>query len=106
MRQQAAIVGVGSTPYYFRGASAPQTLYELIGKAALAAVADAGLKITDIDGFAFYASGFEPSLITEMLGIPEINLAATVSAQGGGSAGLSQFSRHVVACTSSRPARS
>jgi acetyl-CoA acetyltransferase len=88
MQQQAAIVGVGATPYYFRGESAPQTLYELIGKAVLAAVHDAGLKITDVDGLAFYASGFEPGLITESLGIREINFASTVSAQGGGSAGV------------------
>jgi acetyl-CoA acetyltransferase len=88
MKKTAAIAGVGATPYYFRGESAPQTLYELIGKAILAALADAGLKITDVDGLAFYASGFEPGLITEMLGIPELNFASTVSAQGGGSAGI------------------
>lgn len=86
--QDAAIVGVGASPYYFRGESHPQTLYELIGKAALAAVADAGLAITDIDGLAFYATGFEPGLITEMLGIPEINFSAVVSSAGGGSAGV------------------
>jgi acetyl-CoA acetyltransferase len=88
VKQEAAIAGVGATPYYFRGESAPQTLYELIGKAILAALADAGFKITDVDGLAFYASGFEPGLITEMLGIPELNFASTVSAQGGGSAGV------------------
>jgi acetyl-CoA acetyltransferase len=88
MKKTAAIAGVGATPYYFRGESAPQTLYELIGKAILAALADAGLKITDVDGLAFYANGFEPGLITEMLGIPELNFASTVSAQGGGSAGV------------------
>ena len=88
MKPEAAIAGIGATPYYFRGESAPQTLYELIGKAVLAAVHDAGLKITDVDGLAFYASGFEPGLITESLGIPEINFASTVSAQGGGSAGV------------------
>ena len=88
MKKGTAIVGVGATPYYFRGKSAPQTLYELIGKAILAAVGDAGLKITDVDGLAFYASGFEPGLITEMLGISELNFASTVSAQGGGSAGV------------------
>lgn len=88
MKQEAAIVGIGSTPYYFRGESAPQTLYELIGKAVLASVHDAGLTIKAIDGLAFYAGGFEPGLITESLGIPEIGFASTVSAQGGGSAGV------------------
>src|SRR5262249_13912854 len=68
--------------YYFRGESAPQTLYELIGKAVLAAVEDAGLTIKDVDGLAFYASGFEPGSITEILGIPEIRFASTVAAHG------------------------
>ncbi len=88
MKIETAIAGVGATPYYFRGTSEPQTIYELIGKAALAAVADAGLAMKDVDGMAFYAGGFEPGLLTEQLGIPEINFAAVVSAQGGGSAGI------------------
>ncbi|MDR2856377.1 MAG: thiolase [Novosphingobium sp.] len=85
---ETAIVGVGATPYYFRGQSRPQTLFELIGKASLAAVADAGLDITDIDGMAFYATGFEPGAIVEMLGIPELNFSSVVSSFGGGSAGI------------------
>ena len=84
----AAIVGVGSTPYYKRGQSAPQTMTEMIGKAAFAAVADAGLDITDVDGFAFYAGGFEPGTLMETLGIPEITFSAVVSSAGGGSAGI------------------
>ena len=88
MKEETAIVGIGATPYYYRGESAQQTLYELIGKAAIAAVNDAGLKMTDIDGLAFFASGFEPGLLTEMLGIPVINFASTIAAQGGGSAGI------------------
>lgn len=87
-RPGTAIAGLGTTPYWFRGESAPQTIYELIGKAALAAVADAGISIREVDGLAFYAMGFEPGLVTETLGIPEITFAATVSGQGGGSAGV------------------
>jgi acetyl-CoA acetyltransferase len=88
MKHEAAIVGVGATPYYFRGESAPQTRYELIAKAILAATEDAGLTTQDVDGFAFYAGGFEPGILTELLDIPTINFASTVSAQGGGSAGV------------------
>ena len=88
MGREPAIVGVGATPYYYRGQSEPQTVYELIGKAVLAAVADAGLRIGDVDGLVFYAHGFEPGLIAEQLGIPELNFSATVAAQGGGSAGI------------------
>lgn len=88
MRDRTAIVGVGATPYYRRGGSAPQTLYELAGKAVLAALADAGLSVRDVDGFAFYAGGLEPGWLTEMLGIPELRYSAVVSSSGGGSAGV------------------
>jgi acetyl-CoA acetyltransferase len=84
----ATIVGVGATPYYFRGESLPQTRYELICKAILAALDDAGLKSQDVDGLAFYAGGYEPGMLTESLNIPELKFASTVSAQGGGSAGM------------------
>ena len=84
----AAIVGSGATPYYFRGLSAPQTQYELIGKAILAACANAGIAVEQIDGIVSYAHGFEASNICKMLGIPELSYAATVTGQGGGSAGV------------------
>jgi acetyl-CoA acetyltransferase len=87
-KPQAAIAGVGSTPYYFRGLSAPQTLYELIGKAVLSAVNDAGLTVADIDGLVFYSFGFDAALICEQLGIGELTFAATVAGVGGGSAGV------------------
>ncbi len=87
-RGAAAIAGSGSTPYYFRGLSAPQTQYELIGKAILAACEDAGVPVEEIDGIVSYAHGFEASNIIEMLGIPELSYAATVTGQGGGSAGV------------------
>lgn len=84
----AAIAGVGATPYYFRGQSAPQTRYELIGKAISAALDDAGLTVRDVDGLAFFAGGHEPGFLTEMLGIDELTFAATIAGQGGGSAGI------------------
>ena len=87
MRDKTAIVGLGATPYYRRGASAPQTLDELVGKAILCAVADAGLKVQDIDGFAYFAGGFDTGSLTETLGIPEIRFSATLTGTGGGSAG-------------------
>jgi acetyl-CoA acetyltransferase len=114
MSGRAAIAGVGATPYYRRGASAPQTIHELIGKAVIAAVADAGLRMEDVDGFAFYAGGFEPGLIMEMLGIPEITYSAVVSSKGGGSAGILDLAasavetgraRHVVCIGASLQAR-
>lgn len=87
IRDRTAIVGLGSTPYYKRGKSEPQTLEELVGKAILAALDDAGLKPKDVDGFAYFAGGFDSGLLAEMLGIPEIKFTATLTGTGGGSAG-------------------
>jgi acetyl-CoA acetyltransferase len=84
--ERAAVVGVGSTPYYRRGQSAPQTLIELACKAMLAAVDDAGLSIEDVDGLAYYSGGFDTALIAQTLGIPEIRFTATLTGGGGGSA--------------------
>ena len=85
--RKTAIVGVGATPYYKRGKSAPQTLPELACKAIIAAVADAGLTVRDVDGFAYYAGGFDTPYLMETLGIPENRFSAMVSGSGGGSAG-------------------
>lgn len=82
-----AIVGVGATPYYRRGESVPQTLIELLGKAVLAAVDDAGLAVEDVDGFAYYSGGFDTALIAQTLGIPEVRFTATLTGGGGGAAG-------------------
>jgi acetyl-CoA acetyltransferase len=84
----AAIVGSGSTPYYFRGESAPQTIYELIGKAVSAAAKDAGLELDDIDGLAFFAFGFDTGLLIEQLGLKNVTFAHCVSGFGSGMAGM------------------
>ncbi|MDH3642108.1 MAG: thiolase [Gammaproteobacteria bacterium] len=87
IRDQTAIVGIGSTPYYKRGRSEPQTLDELVCKSILAALDDAGLKPADVDGFAYFAGGFDTGLIMETLGIPEVRFSASLTGSGGGSAG-------------------
>jgi hypothetical protein len=78
----------GATPYYFRGQSHPQTVYELIGKAILAALADAQLTLDDVDGFTFFAAGFDPGTIIEQLGIRRLTFSHIVSGYGGGMAGI------------------
>jgi acetyl-CoA acetyltransferase len=88
MKHEAAIVGVGATPYYYRGTSAPQTVPELIGKAVFAALADAGLSLKDVDGFAFFAYGFDPGTLMEQLGIERVTFSHIVSGFGGGMAGV------------------
>ena len=87
IKDKTAIVGIGATPYTKRGQSAPQTMEEIISKAVLQAVDDAGLKITDVDGFAYFAGGHDTSLLTEILGIPVIRFTASLTGAGGGSAG-------------------
>lgn len=84
---RTAIVGLGSTPYYKRGQSLPQTLPELVCKAIIAAVDDAGLRLEDVDGFAYYSEGFDTPYLMETLGIPEVTFTATLTGSGGGSAG-------------------
>jgi acetyl-CoA acetyltransferase len=87
IRDKTAIVGLGFTPYTKRGRSAPQTLDELVGNAILAAVADCGLAVRNIDGFAYYADGFDTGKLMEILGIPEVRFSGSITGAGGGSAG-------------------
>ena len=101
--RDVAIVGVGATPYYKRGQSWPQTITELAGKAILAACEDAGLKVTDIDGIAYYSgagAGYGNKMDTadfmETLGIPEIKFTASLTSGGGGSAGSVGLARAAI----------
>jgi acetyl-CoA acetyltransferase len=90
----SALIGVGSTPFYRRGESLPQTTDEMIGKAILAACVDAGIHVRDLDGIALYSragAGYydviDTPLLMETLGIREIRFTATLTGGGGGSAG-------------------
>ncbi len=88
LKDRAAIVGVGSTPYYRRGRSLPQTTMDLAIKAILAALDDAGLGVDDVDGFALYGGAFvDTSLLAQVLGIPEVRFTAGLTGGGGGAAG-------------------
>ena len=85
--RRAAVVGVGSTEYYRRGGSLPQTANELAAVAILAALDDAGLAVEDIDGFAYYSGGFDTGWFAQALGIPMIKFTASLTGGGSGSAG-------------------
>lgn len=87
LRGRTAIVGIGASDYYRRGQSLPQTRTELAGKAILAAVDDAGLSVDDIDGFTYFAGGFDTGMLTQTLGIPEVRFTAEMMGGGSGSAG-------------------
>jgi len=89
LRDKAAIVGVGSTPYFKRGRSLPQTPFEMAGKAMLAALDDAGLSVADVDGLALYSFGLggDTSLFAQVMGISEVRFTAMLTGGGGGAAG-------------------
>ncbi|MDT5027338.1 MAG: hypothetical protein QOE61_3764, partial [Micromonosporaceae bacterium] len=101
--RDVAIVGIGATPYYKRGGSLPKSITELAGESILAACADAGLNVADIDGFAFYSgasAGYTEKMDTadfmETLGIPEVRFTAALTSGGGGSAGAIGLARAAI----------
>jgi hypothetical protein len=89
LRDKAAVVGVGATPYYKRGRSLPQTPFEMAGKATLAALDDAGLTVDDVVGFALYIFGLggDTSLFAQTLCVPDVRFTAQLSGGGGGASG-------------------
>lgn len=87
IKDKTAIVGVGSTPYFKRGQSYPETELSMACKAILLACDDAGLSVKDIDGFSIYSNSCDPAYVAAELGIPEIRWATTTTSGGGGAAG-------------------
>jgi acetyl-CoA acetyltransferase len=87
IKDQAAVVGVGATPYYKRGQSYPQSELGMACKATLLALEDAGLTINDLDGFAIYSYSCDPAQVAATLGVPEVRFAASLTSGGGGCAG-------------------
>ena len=87
LKDQTCVVGVGSTKYWRRGESVPETELSMACTAILAALDDAGLTIKDLDGFAIYSSSCDPATVGAVLGVPEIRFAATLTSGGGGAAG-------------------
>src|SRR5579862_485860 len=87
IRDKAAVVGVGSTPYWKRGQSYPETELSLACTAILAALDDAGLTVQDLDGFSIYSGSCDPAYVAAELGVPEIRWATTLTSGGGGCAG-------------------
>lgn len=87
LQDKTAIVGVGATPYWKRGKSAPRTLQELVCSAIIAAADDAGIPVPDIDGFAYFAADFDTGGLMETLGIREVGFSSMLTGAGGGSAG-------------------
>jgi acetyl-CoA acetyltransferase len=101
--RDVAIAGIGATPYYKRGESADKSITRLAGEAILAACADAGVSVTDVDGLAFYSlarAGYgdqmEAGEFVETLGIRELKFSAALTGGGGGSAGAIGLARAAI----------
>jgi acetyl-CoA acetyltransferase len=76
IRRQAAIVGIGQTRY---GKALPGTAWDLAMEAVLAACADAGVDVTEVDGMCRFSAPFEPvseAMLVRGLGIPELSFLA------------------------------
>ena len=61
LRNRAAIVGVGHTPYGKRGEHADKGHLRLVVEAITAACEDAGISPKDVDGYSSYYTSVEPS---------------------------------------------
>ena len=85
MHGKAAICGIGESSYYRWGGS-PQTEFQLACTAIRRAVEDAGLALTDIDGFVSYTDQRNiPTRLARALGLRELRWAATTWPGGGNS---------------------
>jgi len=72
----AAIVGIGQTAY---AKALPATAWELAMEAVLAACADAGVDVAEVDGIGRFTAPFEPvteAMLVRGLGIPELSFFA------------------------------
>lgn len=83
MQGRAAVVGVGETAYYKRGES-PKSEFQLACEAIRNAVEDAGLTLSDVDGFTSYLdTRNDPVRLSAALGIENVAFAARTWGGGG-----------------------
>lgn len=87
IKDKTAIVGIGTSKFYRRGQAGDLTGLDLMLDATSKALEDAGLTVDDVDGFSFYAGGYDSGLLSQTLGIPEVRYSVTMTGGGGGSQG-------------------
>lgn len=84
MRDRTAIAGIGETEYT-RAGRATRTEFELACEAIVAAVADAGLTLADVDGLCTYSGDRNtPADVAQALGLGDLRYVGL--APGGGNA--------------------
>ena len=82
--RKVAISGIAETAYYKRGA-ADRSEFQLTLEAILAAAADAGIDVRDIDGFCSYSNDRnDPPRIASALGSKDLSLSNMFWGGGGG----------------------
>src|SRR6476620_12085117 len=86
MHGAAVVAGVGESTYYNR-AKAPETEFQLACIAIRNAVADAGLELSDVDGFVSYMERNEPVRLSAALGTGDLRWTAQTFGGGGNGAG-------------------
>jgi acetyl-CoA acetyltransferase len=85
MHGQAAVAGIGESTYHERGRS-PHSEFQLACIAIRRAVEDAGLELTDIDGFVSYLDQRNsPNRLARALGLRELRWTGTPWGGGGNS---------------------
>src|SRR6202050_1840718 len=84
IKDKVAIAGIGETTYYKRG-KAPVTEFQLAIEAITKAADDAGIAVTDIDGFASYSNDRnDASRLAAALGLPALRFSNMMWGGGGG----------------------
>lgn len=87
IRDKTAIVGIGTTQFYRRGQAGDRNSLDLMLEATFKALEDSGLSVDDIDGFSYYAGGYDSGLLSQTLGLPEVRYSVSMTGGGGGSQG-------------------
>jgi len=87
LKDKASIVGIGTTQFWRRGGSGDTSALELMVQASRNALDDAGLTFDDVDGFSYYAGGFDSGVLASALGIRDLKYSVTMTGGGGGSQG-------------------
>ncbi len=88
MRDQTAVVGIGQTEYTKRGGIV-RSEFQVACEAVVNAVADAGLRVQDIDGLVTYeGDNNPPAAVAQALGIPTVRFMNLYPGGGNSAAGV------------------
>ncbi len=79
------IAGIGQSEYTRWGGIMDRSQFQVTAEAILAALADAGLTVRDVDGFASFSNDAnEGPVMQATLGVPELRWSSMVWGGGGG----------------------